>query len=95
MNIQELLPHENAVSIATLFETDKATVKAIQILKGEELKEHVTNVPALLICLSGKGFFENEDGIKETLLPGAYIRIAPAVKHWVNAVKDSQFILFK
>jgi quercetin dioxygenase-like cupin family protein len=39
-------------------------------LQGEKLKEHITKTPALLICVEGEVIFENENGIKEVLLPG-------------------------
>jgi quercetin dioxygenase-like cupin family protein len=95
MNITDLLPHEKAVSTAMLLKTEQASATAIQILQGEQLKEHITKVHALLICIIGKVVFENEKGGKETLQPGDYINIDPMVKHWVNAIKDSQLILFK
>jgi quercetin dioxygenase-like cupin family protein len=95
MNIQDLLPHERAVSTEVLFKSGPATATAIQILQGEQLKEHVSNVPALLICILGKVVFENENKMKETLLPGDYVHIAPMIKHWVNGKINSQLILFK
>lgn len=95
MNIKDLLPPEKAVSTTILFKSEQASVKAIQILQGEQLKEHITKVPALLICILGKVVFESEKGAKETLLSGDYVSIDPMIKHWVNAITDSQLILFK
>jgi quercetin dioxygenase-like cupin family protein len=95
MNIKDLLAHDKAVSTALLLKSELASVTAIQILQGEQLKEHITKVPALLICIQGKAVFENENGLKETLLSGDYIKIVPMVKHWLNAITDSQLILFK
>jgi hypothetical protein len=37
----------------------------MQILNGQQLKEHTTKVPALLLCITGSVVFENEKGIKE------------------------------
>ncbi|MEZ4884550.1 MAG: hypothetical protein R3E32_07490 [Chitinophagales bacterium] len=95
MNIKDLLPQDKAVSTAVLLRSEQATVTVIQILEGEQLKEHVTKVPALLICIIGEVVFENEKGMKESLLSGDYVSIAPMIKHWLNAITNSQLILFK
>ncbi len=95
MNIKDLLPQEKAVSTEVLFRSEQAVATAIQILQGEQLKEHVTKVPAFLICILGKVVFENEKGLKETLMSGDYVKIEPMVKHWVNAITNSQLILIK
>jgi quercetin dioxygenase-like cupin family protein len=95
MNIKDLLHHEKAISTAMLLKTEQASATAIQILQGEQLKEHITKVSALLICILGTAVFENEKGVKETLQAGDYISIDPMIKHWVNAIRDSQLILFK
>ncbi len=95
MNIKDLLNNEKAVSTAMLFNSENASVKAIQILKGEKLKEHVSKIPALLICIIGNAVFENEKDVKETLLPGDYVWIDPMVKHWISAVSNSQLVLLK
>lgn len=95
MNIKDLLLHEKAVSTEVLFRSDQATATVIQILQSQQLKEHLTKVPALLICILGEVVFENEKGIKKTLRVGDYVSIAPMIKHWINAITDSQLILFK
>ena len=95
MNIQDLLPQEKPISTEVLFRSEQAVATVIQILQGEQLKEHVTKVPALLICIFGKVVFENEKGLKETLQSGDYLKIEPMIKHWVNAITQSHLILFK
>lgn len=95
MNIKELHTRVKPVSAVSLFKSDQANATAIQILQGEQLKEHLTKVPALLICIEGKAVFENEKGIKETLMPGDYVNIEPMVKHWIEGIADSQLILIK
>ncbi len=95
MNIKALLPQDKAVSTSVLFRSEKATATLLQILQGEQLKEHVTQIPALLLCILGEVVFENEKGVKETLQSGDYINIDPMVKHWVNAGKTSHLILLK
>lgn len=95
MNIIDSLSREKPVSTSVFFKSEQATVTAIQILQDEQLKEHLSKVPTLLICVIGKVVFENEKGVKETLLTGDYVNIEPMVKHWVNAITDSQLLLFK
>ena len=79
----------------SLFLSELGNATAIKILKGEELKEHITKTPALLICMEGEVIFENEKGIKEPLKSGDYINIEPMVKHWVDGIIESQLILIK
>ena len=95
MNIKELHTQEKPVSAIAIFKSELGNATAIQILQGEKLKEHFTKTPALLICMEGQVIFENENGIKEVLLPGDYINIEPMVKHWVVGTIESQLILIK
>ncbi len=95
MNIKELHTDSKAISTASLFKTAESNVTSIQILADGQLKEHITNVPALLICLKGEAIFENENGIKLTLTTGDYIHIEPQVKHWISAKSTSNLILIK
>lgn len=95
MNLKDLHQDNKPISTASLFKMTEGSVTSIQILANEQLKEHVTRVPALLTCVVGKVVFENEKGLKETLQAGDYVQIEPMVKHWVNAIITSQLILFK
>lgn len=95
MNIKELHTQEKSVSVSSLFKNEQGSATALQILKGEKLNEHTTNIPALLICIEGKATFENEKGAKETLMPGDYVNIEPMVKHWVQGIDQSQLVLIK
>lgn len=95
MNIKNLHTQENPVSAISLLKSDLGKTTAIQILKGGKLKEHISKTPALLICIEGKVIFENENGIKEILLPGDFINIEPMIIHWVAGVMDSQLLLIK
>lgn len=95
MNIKELHTSNKAVSASSLFKSEQGNATAIQVLKGETLKEHITKFPALLICIEGEAIFENEKGLKESLLSGDYVNIEPMVKHWVEGVQDSQLVLIK
>jgi quercetin dioxygenase-like cupin family protein len=95
MNIKELHREEKPVSVITLFKSELGSAASIKISRGEKLKEHITNTPALLICIEGEIIFENEKGIKEMLVTGDYVNIEPMVKHWVEGTMESQLILIK
>ena len=95
MNIKELHTKEKPVSATSLFKSEQGNATSIQILQGGKLKEHITKTPALLICMEGEVVFENENGLKEKLLPGDYVNIEPMVKHWVVGTIESQLILIK
>ncbi len=94
MNIRSKHSTEKPVSAIPFFE-GKGSTKALQILQSQQLKEHSTDVPALLVCVIGEVVFENENGMKEILQSGDYVNIEPLVKHWVIANQDSQLLLLK
>jgi len=96
MQLRDKHPADKPVSASLLFKGEAGTTAtALQILKGQQLKEHLTRVPALLVCISGQVVFENENGIKESLSPGDYIQIEPMVKHRVDGLEDSHLIVIK
>ncbi len=94
-NISALHEKDKDVSANPFFKGTEGTVASLQIKRNGHLKEHITKVEALLVCVSGEVVFENEKGFKQTLHPGDYIKIEPMVKHWVNGVLDSQLLLIK
>ncbi len=95
MNIKDVHKDDKPVSAISLFKGDAGNATSIRIIKDQVLKEHITKIPALLVCIEGNVVFENEKGQKEELLPGDYTLIEPMVKHWVQATMESQLILFK
>jgi len=95
MNIKDLHQDTKAISTASLFKSAEGNVTSIQILEDQQLKEHITKVPALLLCLTGEAIFENENGVKLTLSKGDYVNIEPNIKHWINAKITSNLILIK
>jgi quercetin dioxygenase-like cupin family protein len=95
MNIGELHTDTNAISTASVFKTAGGNVTSIRILAGGQVKEHITKVPALLICLTGEAIFENENGIKITMMQSDYVTIEPNTKHWINAKSASNLLLIK
>lgn len=94
-NITALHEATQDVSAKPFFKGQEGTVAALQIQKNGLLKEHITKVEALLVCVAGEVVFENEKGFQQTLTNGDYIRIEPMVKHWVKGVQDSQLLLIK
>lgn len=95
MNLEKLHNSDKAVSAKSIFKTENGSTIAIRIQQNEMLTEHITKVPALLVCLKGKAVFETENGEKESLSPGDYLQIQPMVKHWVSAYNESNFLLIK
>ena len=93
MNIRALHPVEKPVSSKTLFKGEEGRLLTIRILENEKLSEHITKVPALLICVEGRVVFRDETGTNQTLYRGDYLSIKPMMKHWVSALEDSQLLL--
>lgn len=95
MNLTNLHSSDKPVQTQVLFEPTENKVIALQIAKNEQLKEHVTKVPALLICVTGEATFSNENGEKIHLKSGDFIKIPVDVRHWVDAHELSNFLLIK
>jgi quercetin dioxygenase-like cupin family protein len=95
MNIKELHTKDQPVSASSLFKSELGNATAIQIVQGGMLNEHITKIPALLICIEGEVIFENEIGFKVILNSGDFINIEPMIKHWVHGTLRSQLILIK
>lgn len=95
MNIKDLHKDVKAISTSPLFKSSEGNITAIRILENEQLKEHITKVPALLLCITGEVQFENEQGSKLNLSSGDYVNIDPFIKHWINAISTSNLILIK
>ncbi len=95
MNIKSIHTEEKPVSAKKVFSTTEGNVTALQIKATGVLKEHITTVPALLICINGNAIFNNENGITENLSSGDMVNIEPNVKHWVEGIQDTQLLLIK
>jgi quercetin dioxygenase-like cupin family protein len=94
MNLSAYHATDKEVSTKLIF-TGEGKVIALRIKKGAKLEEHITTIPAYLVCVSGKAIFENEFGFKKRMYDGETIQIEPNVKHWVVAETDSDFLLIK
>lgn len=86
--------NEKPVSALPLFQGE-GVATSLQILQNQKLKEHLTKIPALLLCVTGEVVFEDENGGKHTLQSGDYLSIEPMVRHWVVGTVDSQLVLLK
>lgn len=95
MNIISFHTEEKPVSAKKVFSTTEGSVTSLQIKASGILKEHITTVPALLICISGNVIYKDENGAIENLNSGDMVKIEPNVKHWVEGIKDSQLLLIK
>ncbi|MGG7033677.1 MAG: hypothetical protein ACI7YS_00610 [Flavobacterium sp.] len=95
MNLKNLHTEKKAVQTNLLFQPTDGKVVSLQIAKNEQLPEHITKVPALLVCVSGKASYGDENGLKIELQSGDYMKIEPNVKHWINAEQESNFLLIK
>ena len=95
MNLTNLHSSDKPVQTQVLFEPTENKVIALQIAKNEQLKEYVTKVPALLICVTGEATFSNENGEKIHLKSGDFIKIPVDVRHWVDAHELNNFLLIK
>lgn len=94
MNIKDK-HSEKVVSAYSLFKGVEGSATAIQIKKGEQLKEHITKTEAFLVCVSGSARFKNEKGETHNLTSGNCVVIEPMVKHSVDGIETSQLVLLK
>ncbi|MEX1190384.1 MAG: hypothetical protein WED10_13130 [Brumimicrobium sp.] len=86
---------EKLLSAKQLFNGTEGKVIAIHLKKDGELKEHITKVPALLVCAQGEIVYEDEKDLRITMNSGDFTEIEPNVKHWLVATEDSEAILVK
>ena len=95
MNLKEFHKDNLGVRSNMIFPTTEGKVISLQIQKGSQLKEHITKVPAILICILGCAVYEDEKGNKMNLLSGDFVKIEPNVKHLVNGIENSNLLLIK
>ncbi|WP_241258528.1 cupin domain-containing protein [Flavobacterium sp. Sr18] len=95
MNLKNLHTENKAVQTNVLFQPTDGKVISLQIAKNKQLAEHITKVPALLVCVSGNATYNDENGTTIKLQSGDYFNIPANVKHWVDAHEESNFLLIK
>lgn len=94
MNLKNLHTEDKAVQTKLLLKAEEGQVVSLQIASGEQLKEHMSKVPAILICVAGNAIYKEASG-ETTLEQGDYVMIQKDVKHELDALIDSNFILVK
>ena len=95
MNLKNLHTETKAVQTKLLFSAPEGKVISLQIAAGEQLKEHLSKVPALLVCVSGNATYKDEKESVFNLKSGDFVNIEPDVKHRIDAVEESNFLLIK
>jgi quercetin dioxygenase-like cupin family protein len=70
MNLKTYHTEDKPLQTKVIFNTQEGNIISIQMKKDALLKEHITKVPAMLICIDGEVIFENENKVKETLHQG-------------------------
>ncbi len=95
MNLYDLHERNKSVSAINFFNEGKGTAVSIHIRRGEELKKHITKIPAILLCIKGRVTYNDENDHCIELLDGDYHHISPDVPHWVKGISDSLLVLIK
>ncbi len=94
-NLKQLHTEDKPVQTQWLFTAEEGKVVSLKIAKGEQLKEHVSKLPAFFVCVVGDALYEDENGLSVTLKTGDYLIIEKDVKHQVSAKEDSNFLLIR
>ena len=95
MNLKDSHTENKAVQTKMLFSAAEGKVISLQIASGEQLKEHLSKVPALLVCVSGNAVYKDEKESVINLKSGDFVNIEPDVKHRIDALEESNFLLIK
>lgn len=95
MNLSTLHTQNLPLETTKIFDATEGNVISITIQKNGYLKEHLTKVPALLICISGETMYEDENNANILLKNGDYVTIEPFIKHWLVGITQSNLILIK
>ena len=95
MNLKELHPANQALSVAALLRNGEGTLIALHLEAGGELKKHKTAVPAVLICLSGLVRYETIQGELREIQQGDIIHIPVDIEHWLVGIEPAELILMK
>lgn len=93
-DLRQKNPWSGKLSVLPLESGTASKVVSLAIPAGQELPEHTTPTPALLVLVEGEVRFVTADE-DLTLTPGRVVHIPTAVPHRVVAVRDSQLILVK
>ncbi len=95
MILKNLHTENKPVQTKIVFEPIESKVISLQIAKGETLKEHISKIPVLLVCVSGTAVYTDENGTIINFKSGVYVLIEENIKHAIKAIEESNFILLK
>jgi quercetin dioxygenase-like cupin family protein len=87
-------PYGEKMSTKLLLQTDGFKAVSLAMPAGEELREHTTPGPAMLLTLEGAGEF-TAGGESIALGPGTVVHIPAGVPHRVVATAASHFVLVR
>lgn len=87
--------NDKGVSAVSIFKGKSSNVTSIQLLENNILKEHTTKIAALLLCVTGKVVYSDENEQTIELNSNDFITIEPNVIHKLEALENSQLILVK
>jgi quercetin dioxygenase-like cupin family protein len=80
------IPHRKKTSTNQYFKnTTEGKVISTAIAAGEHLKEHLSKVPALLVCVSGNAIYNEDNGTTVELKAGDFVHIEANVQHSIDA----------
>ena len=94
-NLNYIHETDKIVGAISIFKGESSNVTSIQLLEKSVLKEHRTKIPALLLCVTGKVMYSDENEQIIELSSSDYISIEPNVTHKLEALENSQLILVK
>lgn len=70
------------------------TAVSIAIPAGQQLADHTSPKPALLLVIEGQATFSSVSGQVE-LSPGSVVHIPPDIAHRIDATTNSHFVLVR
>ncbi|MFK7907066.1 MAG: hypothetical protein AB8B69_18165 [Chitinophagales bacterium] len=97
MNLLALIP-ENEKTISTkriLNEKGNGTATLLQLKKGALLKKHHSKTNAVLILLTGKAVYEEDERTVLLAAPNDWVEIPEMVVHEVLGEEDSLLLLIQ
>ena len=94
MNLKAIFQDNKLIQTKKIFSAAEGVI-VIHISAGSSLKEHITTIRALLVCVAGEVIFENDRSESERMIAGEFINIEPNMKHWVLAENESTLLLIK
>jgi hypothetical protein len=93
MNLKDAHTENKPVQTSMLF-FNTGKVISLLIASKKKLKEHLSKVPALLVCVSGSTVYRDEKSLFGKL-NRVIMNIEANMKHSIDAIEESNFLLIK